>query len=32
VGMSANTFKFGDVVSIKKAGFINNKEQNLLEF
>ena len=32
VGMSANTFKFGDVVSIKKAGFINNPEQNLLEF
>ena len=32
VGMSANTFSFGDVVSIKKAGFINNPEQNLLEF
>lgn len=32
VGMSANTFGFGDVVSIKKAGFINNPEQNLLEF
>ena len=30
--MSANTFSFGDVVSIKKAGFINNPEQNLLEF
>lgn len=33
VGMSTNSFKFGDVVSIKKAGFIKNaNEQNLLEF
>lgn len=33
VGMSQNPFKFGDVVSIKKSGFITNSEsQNLLEF
>lgn len=33
VGMSTNSFKFGDVVSIKKSGFIKNaNEQNLLEF
>ena len=32
VGMSANSFNFGDIVSIKKAGFIKNPEQNLLEF
>lgn len=32
VGMSANSFNFGDVVSIKKAGFIKNPEQNWLEF
>lgn len=32
VGMSSNSFNFGDIVSIKKAGFIKNPEQNLLEF
>lgn len=32
VGMSANSFTFGDVVSIKKSGFIKNPEQNWLEF
>ena len=32
VGMSANSFNFGDIVSIKKAGFIKNPEQNWLEF
>jgi hypothetical protein len=32
VGMSANSFGFGDVVSIKKSGFIKNPEQNWLEF
>lgn len=32
VGMSSNSFNFGDIVSIKKSGFIKNPEQNLLEF
>ena len=32
VGMSTDAFEFGDVVSIKPDGFINNPNQNLLEF
>jgi hypothetical protein len=32
VGMSTDAFQFGDIVSIKTPGFINNPNQNFLEF